>query len=196
MATITRTSEVVRKTRETDIAMSLVLDGSGNAEVSTGLGFLDHMLTALAFWARFDLTLRCDGDLHVDDHHTVEDVALCLGQAIDQALGDRRGIERFGQAFAPMDEALVRCAVDLSGRSYCVAQLGFERPMIGDVATENITHFFGSLATTARANLHIDLIRGANDHHRAEAAFKATALALRQAVAVTGVDISSTKGAI
>ena len=166
--------------------LELLLDGEGVAEVQTGIGFLDHMLTALAKHARFDLELECDGDLDVDDHHTVEDCALALGAALDQALGERRGIRRFGQAYAPLDEALARAVVDFSGRPSAHVDLGFRRERIGDIATENLTHVFVSLATTARMALHVDVLKGSNDHHRAEAAFKAVALALRQAVALDG----------
>jgi len=190
-------AELARETAETRIRLVLRLDGEGKAEIETGLGFLDHMLTALAKHGRFDLELRCEGDLEVDDHHTVEDCAIALGQAFDQALGDRRGIARFGAAYAPLDEALVRAVVDLSGRPFAHVELGFAREALGDVATENLTHFFVSMATNARMALHLDLIRGDNDHHRAEAAFKALALALRQAVAAAGHgEVPSTKGTL
>ena len=192
-----RTAEIARETKETRIRLRLALDGEGRAEVATGLGFLDHMLSALARHGRFDLELACEGDLHVDDHHTVEDCAIALGRALDRALGERRGIARFGAAYAPLDEALVRAVVDLSGRPFAHVELGFARERIGEVATENLTHFFASLATNARMALHLDLIRGANDHHRAEAAFKALALALRQAVAPAGHgEVPSTKGSL
>lgn len=189
-----RTATVERSTAETNIECSVNLDGTGTAQVSTGIGFLDHMLTALARHSRIDITLRCTGDLQVDDHHTAEDCALALGSAIDNALADRRGIVRFGSAYAPLDEALARVVIDLSGRPCPVVDLGLRREMIGAIATENITHFFVSLATTLRAALHADVLRGENDHHRAEAAFKALALALRAAVARTGdARIPSTK---
>ncbi len=192
-----RRAELRRETAETRIHLDLRLDGRGQSDIDTGLGFLDHMLAALARHARFDLSLRCEGDLEVDDHHTVEDCALALGAAVDRALGERRGIRRFGAAYAPLDEALVRAVVDLSGRPFAHVELGFERPRIGTVATENLCHFFHSLAIAGRMALHIDLIRGANDHHRAEAAFKALALALRQAVAEAGHDeVPSTKGVL
>jgi imidazoleglycerol-phosphate dehydratase len=192
-----RQAAISRETRETRITLELALDGSGNAEVATGIGFFDHMLTALAKHARFDLVLKCQGDLEVDDHHTVEDCALALGQALDQALGERRGIARFGSAFAPLDEALARAVVDLSGRPCAVVDLGLEREALGQLSCENVAHFFISLATTGRMALHVDLLRGANDHHRAEAAFKATALALRAAVRSEGPDeVPSTKGVL
>ena len=192
-----RSATIERKTRETEIRVQLDLDGSGSAKISTGLGFLDHMLEALAKHARLDLELACVGDLHIDDHHTVEDCALALGQALDQALGDRSGIARFSHAYAPLDEALARVVIDLSGRPWPEVHIGFTREKIGDVATENLTHFFESLAMTARCALHVDVLRGKNDHHRAEAAFKALALALRQAVARdASAGIPSTKGVL
>jgi imidazoleglycerol-phosphate dehydratase len=191
-----RTSEIRRKTGETEITVRLALDGAGGAKVETGLGFLDHLLTALACHARFDLTLACRGDLAVDDHHTVEDCALALGAAIDEALGDRSGIARFGDAHAPLDEALARAAVDLSGRPFAAVSLGLSRPCVGDVAAENVVHAFRSLATTMRAAIHLDVLRGENDHHRAEAAAKALALALRRAVAMEGGGVPSTKGVL
>ncbi len=193
-----RTATVARKTGETEIELTLGLDGGGRAEVSTGLGFLDHMLTALARHGGLDLRLRCRGDLEVDDHHTVEDCALALGQGLDACLGDRGGIVRFGSAYAPLDESLARAVVDLSGRPYAAVELGFTRERLGDVSTENLTHFFVSLAMASRSCVHVDVLRGANDHHRAEAAFKAFALALRQAVVVRepGGPAPSTKGVL
>jgi imidazoleglycerol phosphate dehydratase HisB len=192
-----RSASVTRKTLETAIELQLALDGLGRAEIATGIGFLDHMLTALARHGRLDLTLTCAGDLEIDDHHTVEDCALALGQALDQALGERRGIARFGSAYAPLDEALARAVVDLSGRPCAVVELGLVRETLGTLACENLTHFLVSLATTGRMALHVDVLRGVNDHHRAEAAFKAVALALRQAVRIEGPDqIPSTKGTL
>lgn len=189
-----RTATVERATAETRVRCVLCLDGAGRATVSTGLGFLDHMLTALARHAGFDLALTCQGDLAVDDHHTVEDVASVLGRALDDALGERRGIHRFGSAYAPLDEALARAVLDLSGRPWPAIELGFTREKLGDVATENLVHFFQSFAIAARAALHVDVLKGTNDHHRAEAAFKALALALKSAVARTGgTEVPSTK---
>ena len=192
-----RIASVARKTKETDIALELNLDGTGKVSVSTGLGFLDHMLTALAHHARLDLTLTCRGDLHIDDHHTAEDVAIALGKAIDQALGDRAGIVRFGYAYAPLDEALARAVVDLSGRPSPSIHLRLRRGKIGEVASENLTHVLESLAVHLRASVHVDVLRGDNEHHKAEAAFKALALALRQALARDGTrEIRSTKGVL
>ena len=189
-----RTAIIERKTAETTVTLSLTLEGSGKSQVETGIGFLNHMLITLARHARFDLTLAVTGDLHVDDHHTAEDCALALGQAIDQALGERIGVMRFGYAYAPLDEALARAVIDLSGRSCPVIDLGLRRESIGGLSCENVPHFFRSLAVAARMALHVDMIRGENDHHRIEAAFKAVALALRQATAVDGSDrVPSTK---
>jgi len=193
-----RTASVSRKTTETQTLVKVNLDGTGAADVSTGIGFLDHMLTALAVHGRLDLELQCTGDLDVDDHHTAEDTAILLGQAIDQALGNRAGIARFASAFAPLDESLARCVIDLSGRPAPVVDLGLRRDMIGQIACENITHWFQTLAINLKASLHIDVLRGENDHHRAEAAFKALALAIRNAVALDDrpVGVPSTKGTL
>lgn len=192
-----RSAKIRRKTRETEISLELNLDGDGTVDIATGIGFLDHMLTALARHARFDLELSCDGDLEVDDHHTAEDTALSLGSAIDSALGERRGIRRFGHAYAPLDEALARAVVDLSGRPHASIDLGLERDSLGGLSCENATHVFESMAVTGRMALHVDVLKGKNDHHRAEAAFKAVALALRTAVSLDGSDaIPSTKGVL
>ncbi len=192
-----RAATVTRRTGETEVVVALDLDGEGRADVRTGVGFLDHLLGTLARHARFDLTLTCAGDLAVDDHHTAEDCALALGAALDRALGERRGIERFGWALAPLDEALARAVLDLSGRPFAAVRLELEREMLGALAGENVPHVLRSLATAARATLHVDVLRGENDHHRAEAAFKATALALRQAVSRSGFgDVPSLKGTL
>jgi len=193
---MTRRATTSRKTRETDITCTLLLEGTGQADVSTGIGFLDHMVTALARHGGLDLRLQCSGDLHIDDHHTAEDCALVLGEALATALGDKRGVRRFGHAYAPLDEALARAVVDLSGRPWPAIDLGLRREMLGDLATENLTHFFQSLAIAGRLNLHLDVLKGDNDHHRAEAATKALALALRAAVEVVSTDVPSTKGVL
>jgi imidazoleglycerol-phosphate dehydratase len=190
----TRTAQVGRKTKETTIELNLALDGTGRAEIVTGIGFLDHLLVSLTRHGGFNLQLTCSGDLEVDDHHTAEDCALVFGSALDSALGDRRGIKRFGWAFAPLDEALARAVVDLSGRPSAVVDLGLTRDRIGDLASENVGHVIRSIAMTSRSAIHVDVLKGENDHHRAEAAFKALALALRQAVQRDGTDdIPSTK---
>ena len=192
-----RTARVERKTKETDIAVSVNLDGSGKSSVETGLNFLDHLLDALIRHSRMDVELTCKGDLHVDDHHTVEDCAIALGEAVAEALGDKRGIYRFGSAYAPLDEALARAVIDLSGRPYAYVELGLRREKLGDTSTEMIGHALSSFATAAKMTLHVDLLRGHNDHHRAEAAFKALALALRHAIAHDGTsDVPSTKGVL
>ena len=192
-----RTTTFSRQTRETEIELSLNLDGSRQITITTGLGFFDHMLSALAFHAGWDLSLRCDGDLQVDDHHTIEDCGLALGESLRTILADRAGIVRFGSQYAPLDEALARTVVDISGRGGSVVELDLRREKIGDVACENLKHFFQSFALSAQLTLHVDVLRGDNDHHRAEAAFKATALALKQALERT-VDsqIPSTKGVL
>ncbi|MBK8976978.1 MAG: imidazoleglycerol-phosphate dehydratase HisB [Planctomycetes bacterium] len=181
-----REATVERTTAETSIHCHVALDGSGASTIATGVGFLDHLLHALARHARFDLELRCTGDLHVDDHHTAEDCALALGTALDRALGERRGIRRFGHAYAPLDEALARAVVDLSGRPWPQVELGLRREALGGLACENVAHVLRSLAIAARMALHVDVLKGDNDHHRAEAAFKACALALRDAVGRDG----------
>lgn len=193
---MSRRAELSRETGETRVSVILHIDGAGTADVDTGLGFLDHMLASLTRHSRLDLALNASGDTRVDDHHTVEDCAIVLGRALDEALGDRSGIARFGSAYAPLDEALSRAVIDLSGRPWPEIHLGLTRPTIGDVATENLVHFFRSLALEARMALHVDVIRGDNDHHRAEAAFKAVALALRQAVRPDGGGVPSTKGTL
>lgn len=192
-----RIAEFTRTTRETTIAVRLVLDGKGQSEVDTGIGFLDHLFQSLACHARFDLSLSCKGDVHIDDHHSAEDCGIALGETLAKALGERRGIRRFGSAYAPLDEALARAVVDLSGRPYASIHLNLERDTIGGLACENIPHLITSLATHAGASIHLDVLKGANDHHRAEAAFKALALALRQAVSQEANDaVPSTKGVL
>jgi len=191
-----RIAEINRATKETKITCRVNLDGTGESRIRTSLGFLDHMIDALSKHSGIDIDLTCDGDTGIDDHHTVEDCALVLGTAINQALGDRAGIARFGFAYAPLDESLARAVLDFSGRPCPVISLSLKRERLGAVACENITHFFTSLAINARACLHIDVIRGDNDHHKSEAAFKALALALRIAVRINGSEIPSTKGVL
>ncbi|MHC4262350.1 MAG: imidazoleglycerol-phosphate dehydratase HisB [Planctomycetota bacterium] len=196
-----RIARVERRTKETRIVCQVDLDGTGTRAVSTGIGFLDHMLEAFAAHSRIDLELECTGDLHIDDHHTAEDCALTLGAALDEALGERTEITRFGEATVPLDEALVRCVIDLSGRPFTDVDLAFRREALGGIATENVTHFFRSLGVALRMTLHVDQLKGENDHHKAEAAFKACARALRTAVALDpsrdGVAaVPSTKGVL
>jgi imidazoleglycerol-phosphate dehydratase len=176
-----RTGQISRTTAETSIDLRLALDGSGQADVVTGIGILDHFLTLFARHGLFDLTVRARGDLHVDAHHTVEDVAICLGQALKAALGDGRGLRRTASRVLPMDEALVTVAVDLGGRSYCVVSGDWAAPAVGGLECDLIRHFFDSLAREARLNLHVLLHYGSNAHHQAEAAFKGLARALDEA---------------
>ena len=176
-----RTATLTRTTSETDIALTLDLDGTGTSDIATGIGFLDHMLTALSRHALFDLTVRAKGDLHIDFHHTTEDVGIVLGAALAQALGDKRGIRRFGHALVPMDEALAEAAVDISGRPLLVWDVAFVQPKIGEMDTELFEEFFRALATNAAVTLHVTRRAGHNAHHVAESCFKATARALRMA---------------
>lgn len=173
-----RRATVERDTAETQVRVSVDLDGTGVANVSTGLGFYDHMLTAFARHGRVDLDVQATGDLHIDQHHTMEDVALVLGQAVDEALGGREGIVRMGDALVPLDEALVQCVIDISGRPFAATSLDFGGERIGDVPTEMVSHVLRSFATTARITLHVRQLSGANDHHIAEATMKALGRAL------------------
>ncbi len=176
-----RKATVARKTKETDITVSVNIDGKGSHSSKTGVGFLDHMLDLMARHGHFDITVRCKGDLKVDDHHSVEDVAIVLGTAFTRALGDRTGIARYGSALVPMDEALGRCAIDLGGRAYLVFNAEFRRAKVGDMATEMVRHFFASLAENLKANIHLEILHGSNTHHCIEALFKAFARALSDA---------------
>ena len=193
-----RTTSITRTTTETDITLSVNLDGTGVADVQTGLGFFDHMLTLLSGHSLIDLSVRCVGDLHVDGHHTVEDVGRAFGTALKDCLGDRRGIRRYGHAIIPMDESLVTAAVDLGGRSACVFAVEFPVPAIGSFDTELVEVFWESVAATAGANIHAILHHGRNGHHIAEAVFKATARSLRMAVETDPRQpgIPSTKGSL
>ena len=194
-----RTATIRRETRESRVEVILNLDGSGRGDVSTGIGFLDHMLDSLARHARFDLTIRAEGDLHVDQHHTAEDVGISLGQALDRALGERRAIRRFGDAVVPLDEALALAAVDLGGRGWASIDLPFSGPTLGGLSTQMIPHVLQSFAIDGRFCLHVRLLAGANDHHCAEATFKALARALDEATRpdprLAG-EVPSTKGVI
>lgn len=194
-----RRAIVQRKTKETDISLAIALDGSGKSAISTGIGFFDHMLDQIARHGLFDLEIAAKGDLHIDDHHTVEDVGIALGQAIKQALGDRKGIRRYATAHVPMDEALTRVSLDLSGRAFLVFDTQFPTPKIGTFDTELVREFFQALAGNCGANVHVDNIRGANSHHIAESCFKALARALREAVEIDPRQsdaIPSTKGVL
>jgi imidazoleglycerol-phosphate dehydratase len=177
-----RKAETRRQTKETDVRISLTLDGQGQAQVNTGIPFLDHMLELFARHGLFNLRISCNGDLHIDDHHSVEDIAISLGQAFAEALGDKAGICRYGAALVPMDEALCRVAIDLSGRFYLIYEVKTRRQKIGNFSVELAEHFWRSFAESLSCNLHIDLLRGRNTHHILEATFKGAARALRQAV--------------
>ena len=176
-----RTAAIQRKTKETNISATVTINGSGKYDIHTGIGFLDHMLELFTKHGMFDIKLTCKGDLHVDDHHTTEDVAIALAQAFTKALGDKKGIARYGHAYVPMDESLARCVVDLSGRTALVFHAEFSRKKVGDLSTEMIQHFFQSFAENLKANLHIEVLYGKNTHHKIEAMFKAFARALRVA---------------
>ena len=194
-----RTATISRRTGETDITLTLTVDGTGAAELATGIGFLDHMLTLFAKHGLFDISVKAVGDLHVDEHHTAEDVCICLGQALDRALGDRRGIVRTAHSFVPMDEALGFVAVDLGGRPYCVVEAAFVTPRVGQLGTDLIAHLFESIAVHGRLNLHARILYGHNDHHKVEALFKAFGRALDAATRIDerlGGAVPSTKGTL
>lgn len=193
-----RRAAIERKTKETEIQLELNLDGQGKAEIQSGVGFLDHMLTLLAGHGLMDLRVQVTGDLHIDEHHTAEDTFICLGKALDQALGDRSGIVRTAHSYVPMDETLARVALDLSGRPYCVFEAEFATPRVGDLSTDLIFHLFETLAIHGRMNLHAHVLYGRNDHHKVEGLFKALARALD---AATQIDprrqgVPSTKGTL
>ncbi|MEL7133296.1 MAG: imidazoleglycerol-phosphate dehydratase HisB [Pseudomonadota bacterium] len=194
-----RSSTLTRTTAETDISVSLNLDGTGQYDNQTGVGFFDHMLDQLARHALMDMNVRCEGDLHIDDHHTVEDVGIALGQALSEAVGNKKGIQRYGSCLLPMDDALVRAALDLSGRPFLVWNVDLPTPKIGTFDTELVREFFQAFSTHGGVTLHVDMLHGLNSHHIAEAAFKAVARALRIALEVdprTADAIPSTKGSL
>ena len=193
-----RQATVERTTRETSISLTFDLDGRGQADINTGIGFLDHMLTLFAGHGLFDLRVTARGDLHIDEHHTAEDTMICLGKAIDQALGDRQGIVRTAHSYVPMDESLALVAGDLSGRAYCVFDAEFVTPRLGGLGTDLVFHLFETLATQARMNLHAKVLYGRNDHHKIEGLFKALARALDQATLVDPrrQGVPSTKGTL
>ncbi len=194
-----RVSEITRETAETKISLSLELDGSGKSTVNTGVGFLDHMLTLFARHGRFDLTVSCDGDTYVDDHHSVEDIGICLGTAFSQALGDMRGINRYASIILPMDETLILCAADISGRAYLGFSAAFSSEKIGTFDTELVEEFFAAFVRTAGITLHIKKLDGTNSHHIAEGIFKAFARTMKEAVAIDERfrdEIPSTKGVL
>ncbi|MBO5462114.1 MAG: imidazoleglycerol-phosphate dehydratase HisB [Clostridia bacterium] len=194
-----RTSEISRKTAETDVYIKLNLDGKGECEISTGIGFLDHMLTLFAKHGRFDLVAKCDGDIEVDGHHTTEDIGIALGQAFKEALGDKRGIKRYGSTILPMDEALIFTAVDISGRPYLRYRMKIPAPMVGDFDTELLREFVIAFAFNAGITLHIRRLDGVNSHHIIEGTFKSLARTLKKAVEIDEKakdEIPSTKGVL
>ena len=193
-----RKAKITRDTKETQIELELNLDGSGNAEINTGIGFYDHMLHHIALHGVFDLRINATGDLHIDSHHSIEDIAICLGRAIDEALTTRIGIARMGSAYVPMDEALARVVIDLSGRAYAVIKADFSTPLMGEMPTDLVAHALETIAAHARMNLHAEVLYGRNDHHKAEALFKAFGRALCQAVSLDPrrQGVPSTKGTL
>ncbi len=191
-----RTANIARKTKETDIELSVNLDGKGEVSVDSGIGFFDHMLTALAVHSGVDMNIKCKGDLYVDGHHSVEDIGICLGKAFAEALGDKAGIARYGSAYVPMDEALAFCSLDISGRAFLVFDANFSNDRIGEFDTCLSEEFFRAFAFNAGITLHIRQEYGKNDHHICEAIFKAVAHALKQALAYNGGAVLSTKGVL
>ncbi|MDO8302131.1 MAG: imidazoleglycerol-phosphate dehydratase HisB [Sedimentisphaerales bacterium] len=191
-----RTAKISRKTAETDIKLELNLDGSGSYEIDTGIGFLDHMLTHLSKHGKLDLVVKAKGDLQVDAHHTVEDVAICLGNALTEALGDKKGIARYGQSSVPMEDALANVSVDLSGRPFCVYNADYRTDKIGDFDVECVEEMLRSFSNHGKFNLHVNVPYGTNSHHIAEAIFKALGQAIATAVKITGKEIPSTKGTL
>jgi imidazoleglycerol-phosphate dehydratase len=190
-----RTGKISRKTKETDIQLELDLDGTGSADISTGIGFFDHMLISFSKHSQIDLMVRAVGDLYVDEHHMVEDVGIVLGKAFSEAFGDMTGIARFGEAKIPMDEALADVVLDIGGRSYLVLKADFSSPQVGQFSTQLVKHFFETLASNAKITIHAT-VYGENDHHKIEALFKAFAYAMKKAVKIEGGEIKSTKGTL
>jgi imidazoleglycerol-phosphate dehydratase len=191
-----RTAKIHRKTKETDVSLSLNLDGLGKFQIDTGIGFLDHMLSHLAKHSKIDLTLKAKGDLNVDAHHTIEDIAICLGECLVKALGDKKGIARYGHSSVPMEEAMANVSIDLSGRSSCVYNVEYRTDKIGDFDVQCLEEMLRSFANNGKFNLHINVPYGTNSHHIAEAIFKGLGQALAEAVKIIGTDVPSTKGTL
>lgn len=187
---------VERDTLETKIKVDLNLDGNGKAEIDTGVGFLDHMLTLMAFHGKFDLTILAKGDLCVDDHHTIEDIGICLGEAFKEAIGDRRGIRRYSTVYIPMDESLAYTSIDISNRPYLVFNVDFTSEKIGNMSTQMFKEFFRAFVNESRITLHINLLYGENDHHKIEAVFKSFARALKEGSEIISKEVSSSKGVL
>lgn len=191
-----RIAKIERKTLETEVLVEMNLDGNGNSEINTGIGFLDHMLTLMAFHGSFDLKVNCKGDLYVDEHHTVEDIGITLGQAFNKALGDKKGIKRYSSIYIPMDEALCNTVVDISNRPYLVFNVNFEREKVGNMDTQNFKEFFRAFVNESKTTLHINLLYGENDHHKIEAVFKAFARTLKEGIQITSNKVASSKGVL
>ena len=191
-----RIAKIERKTLETEVLVEINLDGKGNSKINTGIGFLDHMLTLMAFHGSFDLTVNCSGDLYVDEHHTVEDIAITLGQAFSRALGDKKGIKRYSSVYIPMDEALCNTVLDISNRPYLVFNVNFEREKVGNMDTQNFKEFFRAFVNESKTTLHINLLYGENDHHKIESVFKSFARTLKEGIQITSDKVSSSKGVL
>jgi imidazoleglycerol-phosphate dehydratase len=191
-----RTGRITRKTNETNITVELTIDGTKEIQIDTGIGFLDHMLTLFAFQAGFDLTVKAEGDLYIDDHHTTEDIGISLGQAFNQAMEEKLGINRYGVAYLPMDEALSRVVIDISNRPYLVYNVFLEREKLGQLNTQNVKEFFKAFVQESRINLHIENLYGENDHHKVESIFKAFGRALKDACKIVSNEVPSTKGVL
>lgn len=191
-----RIAKIERKTLETEVLLEINLDGNGNSEINTGIGFLDHMLTLMAFHGSFDLKVNCNGDLYVDEHHTIEDIGITLGQAFNKALGDKKGIKRYSSIYIPMDEALCNTVLDISNRPYLVFNVNFEREKIGSMDTQNFKEFFRAFVNESKTTLHINLLYGENDHHKIEAVFKAFARTLKEGIQITSDKVPSSKGVL
>lgn len=191
-----RKGNIERKTLETNISIELNIDGNGKSQIDTGIGFLDHMLTLLAFHSDFDLKIQCEGDLHVDGHHTAEDIGIALGQVLSNSLGDKKGIKRYSSMYVPMDEALCRTAIDISGRPYLIFEVDFTRETIGTMDVQNFKEFFRAFVNNSKITLHTAVLYGENDHHKIESVFKSVGRALKEAVLVTSNKVVSSKGVL
>ena len=191
-----RSYKIERNTLETQIVVEIDLEGTGKAEIDTGVGFFDHMLTLMAFHGKFDMKVKCSGDIYVDDHHTIEDIGIALGECVKQALGDRRGIKRYSTVFIPMDEALAQTSIDVSNRPYLVFNAEFTDERVGNMATQMVKEFFRAFVNESRVTLHINLLYGENDHHKIEAIFKSFARALKDAIEIISDEVASSKGVL
>lgn len=191
-----RSYQIERNTLETKIKVSIDLDGSGKSEINTGIGFFDHMLTLMAFHGKFDMKVICDGDINVDDHHTIEDIGIALGECVKQALGDKKGIRRYSTVYIPMDEALARSSIDVSNRPYLVFNADFTDERVGNMTCQMVKEFFRAFVNESRVTLHINLLYGENDHHKIEAIFKSFARALKEGIEIISDEVASSKGVL